>query len=116
MLNPPHASHFGGRWEAKIGAVIKVLNGIFHMSPNMRMSQEEFATVLAKAAVVVNDTPLWVCPSAPKDLSPLTLSMLITGLDYQGAQAPDKFNDTTVRDYGPTRFGRVAHLSNLFWR
>ena len=115
-LNPPHASHFGGSWEAKIGAVRRVMNGIFQMSTTTRMSREEFATVLAKAAAVVNDTPLWACPTAPEDPSPLTPSMLITGRDYQGALPPNEFSEETVQGYGPKRFGRVAHLSNLFWR
>ena len=66
-LNPPHASNFEGSWEAKIGVVRKVLNDIFHMSPTTRMSREEFATMLAKAAVVVKDTLLWACPTAPED-------------------------------------------------
>ena len=103
-------------WEAMIGAVRKVLNAIFHMSLTTPMSWEEFATVLAKTATVVNAPPLWACPMAPEDLSPLSPSMLITGRDYHEGQPQNEFNDTTVKDYGPTRFGWVAHLSNLFWR
>ena len=86
MLNPPHASHFGGSWEAKIGALRKVMNSILHVSPTKRMSREEFSFVLAKAATVVNDTPLWACPTAPKVPSPLTPSMHITGKEHSAVQ------------------------------
>ena len=75
-----------------------MMNGIFQMSTTMRMSREEFATVLAKAAALVNDTSLWACPTAPEDQSPLTPSMLITGRDCQGVLPPNEFSDETVRD------------------
>ena len=93
-----------------------MLSCIFLMSPTMCMSREEFATMLAKVAAVVNYTPLWACPTAPKDPSPLTQSMLITGRNYQGVQSPDKFSDEMVHDYSLMRDYKVAHISNLFCR
>ena len=115
-FNPPHASHFGGSWEAKIGAVRKVMNGIFCMSPCTRMSREEFDTVLAQAAAVVNDTPLWACPTSPDDPAPLTPSMLITGRETSDPISADEINLDAITSYGPARRKRVIHLNNLFWQ
>ena len=115
-FNPPSASHFGGTWERKIGCVRKVLNGMFQLAGTTRMSREEFATVLAKAAAVVNDTPLWECPTAPEDPAPLTPSMLITGKDPGDPISADAIDDQAMADYGPRRHRRVEHLTNVFWK
>ena len=57
-LNPPHASHHGGSWERKIGSVRRVLEDALTSIGNRGVAQDEFTTLLAEAASIVNNTPL----------------------------------------------------------
>ena len=75
IFNPPHASHQGGTWERKIGSVRRVLEALLRLSSNRGLSRDEFCTLLADAANVVNSTPLWVTSSDPNDPNPLTPNM-----------------------------------------
>ena len=59
QLNPPHASHHGGSWERKIGSVRRVLESSMAVVSNKCLSRDEFATFIAEASAVVNNSPLW---------------------------------------------------------
>ncbi len=70
-LNPPHASHFGGVWERKIGQIRRALEGAMLQTGPRCLSRDELFTLLQEAAAVVNNTPLWVVSDDPNDAQPL---------------------------------------------
>ena len=114
-LNPPHSSHHGGSWERKIGSVRRVLEATVLLTHNRFLSRDEFATVLAEAANIVNNTPLWAVSANPDDPTPITPNMLIT-LRAPGVPAPlDRFSEEDLMAYGQRRFRRVQYLSDQFW-
>lgn len=113
-MNPPHASHFGGSWERKIGSVRRVLEGTLVQAGNRCLSRDEFNTLLAEASAIVNNTPLWAVPDHPNDPTPLTPAMLLTLKEY----VPSDFSTYTEKDlllYGPRRYRRVQYLAQEFW-
>ena len=117
LLNPPHASHHGGTWERKIGSVRRVLEASILLASNRGLSRDEFHTLLAEAASVVNNTPLWSVSPNPNDPTPLTPNMLLTLKSSNPNQVPSKesFNDEDLLSYGPKRFRRIQYLSDQFW-
>ena len=77
-FNPPHASHFGGFYERKIGAVRRILESTMRVASSSRLSRDEFYTVLQECASIVNNTPLWDATTSPDDPMPLTPAALLT--------------------------------------
>ena len=77
-MNPPHASHFAGAWERKIGSVRRVFEGSLALMEKRYLSYDEFITLLAEASQIVNNSPLWSVPSSPNDPMPLSPAMLLT--------------------------------------
>lgn len=74
---------------------------------------KSFATVLAKASAVVNDTPFWMCPTSPEDPAPLTPSMLITGKDPGEPVSADALDCQVIAVYGPSCHWCIE--LNVFW-
>ena len=72
-FNPPHASHFGGFYERKIGAVRRILESTMRVASSSRLSRDEFYTVLQECASIVNNTPLWDATKSPHSLNGGTL-------------------------------------------
>ena len=67
IMNPPHASNFGGVWERKIGQIRKALDFSLRHVKNHPLTFDELATLMAEAAAIVNATPLWPQPTNPND-------------------------------------------------
>ena len=72
-LNPPHASHMGGVWERKIGAVRRIMEATFAVAGSKTFSYDEFTTIIARGALRVGRSgqlprapPIWGRKSAPQ--------------------------------------------------
>ena len=114
-MNPPHASHFGGVWERKIGSVRRVFEGSLALMEKRYLSHDEFTTLLAEASQIVNNSPLWSVPSSPNDPMPLSPAMLLTLHDEPNPAPCESYSDKDILAYGPRRYRRVQYLSNQFW-
>ena len=116
-LNPPHASHFGGSWERKIGSIRRVMEASYALTGNRLLSLDEFTTVLAEASYIVNNTPLWPISQHPDEPLPLTPMMLLT-LRNDNQQCPtllDSYSEKDILAYGQRRYRRVQYLASQFW-
>ena len=115
-LNPAHASHFGGVWEAKIGSVRRVLNAAMLLSPNKGLTHDEFITMLAEAASVVNNTPLWALSDDPNDPLPLSPAMILTLRERPNPPLVVDISESDSNAYGQRRYRRTQYLAEQFWK
>ena len=114
-MNPPHASHFGGAWERKIGSIRRILEGSIALMGPRRLSFDEFSTVLAEASQILNNTPLWGISADPNDPTPLTPAMLLTLRDQPNPPPLETFSERDLITYDSRRYRRVQYLSDQFW-
>ncbi|XP_059091684.1 uncharacterized protein LOC131887171 [Tigriopus californicus] len=115
ILNPPHASHFGGVWERKIGSLRRVLEATLSLSGPRSLSYDEFCTLLAEATAIVNSTPLTDISYDPNDPFPLSPSSLLNLREDPSFQSLDVFSKEDLLAYGKRRWRRVQYLSEQFW-
>ena len=109
-LNPPHASHFGGSWERKIGSVRRVLEGALSQATNRPLSKDEFHTLLAEASAKVNNTPLWAVSNLPEDPTPLNPAMLLTFKEDTPTSLEHDFKPSDLLQYGYGRWRLVVSI------
>ena len=114
-LNPPHASHFGGAWERKIGAVRRILNTTLQQLGERLLSRDEFSTLLQESAAIVNNTPMCEVTSDPNDGTPISPAMLLTLRTSPNPPPIDTFTQKDLLAYGKARWRRVQHLAEAFW-
>ena len=114
-FNPPQASHFGGVWERKIGALKRVLEGTLVLMGPRRLNYDELHTFVVEAASIVNSTPLWEVSDDPNDPQPLTPAMLLTLRDSPHPPPPEEFSEDDLLAYGKARWRRVQYLAGQFW-
>lgn len=115
VLSPPHASHFGGVWERKIGYVRRVLEGSLVSLGTHVLSRDELLTLLLEATAIVNSTPLWEVSTDPNDPMPLCPAMLLTLKDNPHKAAQDTFSKEDVLAYGKKRWRKVQAIAEEFW-
>ena len=111
---PPHASHFAGVWERKVGSIKRVLNTSFLQLGNLALSREEFSTLLQEAAQIVNNTPLGPISSSANDPFPPTPATLLNLRDDTDRER-ESFDETDLLSYGRKRWRRVQYLADQFW-
>ena len=113
-LVPPHASHFAGVWERKVGSVKKVFDAAIIQAKNTFLSRDEFNTLLQESGSIVNHTPLAEIscdPTEPFPVSPFTLLTL-----RETVEPPqDTFTHDDLLAFGKRRWRRVQHLAEQFW-
>jgi len=107
---PPRSPHFGGLWEAAIKSVKTHLNKLLG---NAILTYEELNTVLVRIEACLNSRPLTPLSSDPSDLSPLTPGHFLVGSSLISLPEPDY---TTTPLNRLTRWRRVSHLLQEFWR
>lgn len=107
-FNPPHASHFGGVWERQIRTVRRVLNGLISQRT---LSDEVLSTLMCEVEAIVNGRPLTRVSSDPRDMSPLSPSMLLTLAD-----SPGPITVTERNDIFRARWRQVQLLADIFWK
>jgi hypothetical protein len=114
-FNPPHASHFGGVWERKIGQIKIILDAPLLQMGEKTLSRDDLHTFLQEAAAIVNSTPLWEISNDPNDPVPLSPAMLLT-MRSQEENAPEAFTSEDLQAYGKKRWRRVQYLIDEFWK
>ena len=115
-LNPVGASHFGGVYERKIGAVRRVLEATILRSKSSNLSRDEMFTLLQEAAAIVNITPLYAAFDRAEEPRPLTPAMLLTLKEPQSDEPTvETFTEADVLAYGPRRWRKIQYLSGVFW-
>ena len=115
VLNPPHASHMGGVWERKIGSVRRVMEAAFALAGNRLFTHDEFVTILAESADVVNSTPLWAVSADPNDPLPLTPNHLLRPQDGDPRVSQEEYDESDLLKYGKLRYRKVQYLVEHFW-
>lgn len=114
LFNPPHASHFGGVWERKVGQIRRAMDAALLQTGPRLLTRDELHTVLYEAAAIVNATPLYEVSADPNDPKPITPSMLLT-------LKPNHIYDVTYTDptdltaYGKLRWKKVQYIADQFW-
>jgi hypothetical protein len=114
-MNPPHASHFGGVWERKIGQIRRSLDAALrHLGPHS-LTYDELSTLLQEAAGIVNATPLWETSYDPNDPVPITPNNLLTQ-KFGSFTQQSEMSDNDLASYGKRRWRKIQVLANLFWK
>ena len=114
IMNPPHASHWGGVFERKIGQIRRCLDSTMMHVKLRPLTLEELRTLLMEAAYIVNSTPLWATAADPNEPQPVTPNMLLTQKSncYDVQQSMDKED---LISYGPKRWKKIKALGEIFW-
>ena len=115
LFNPPHASHFGGVYERKIGSVRRVLEGCMTLLGPRRLTYDEFSTLLQEAGSIVNNTPLCEVSDHPDDPMPITPAALLTLRESDDHPALEQFDSKELLSYGTQRWRRCQFLAQEFW-
>ena len=114
-FNPPGASHFGGHYERKIGAIRRILEGACVQHSKHELSRDEFHTLLQQSASIVNNTPLWEVSASPDEPAPLTPAALLTLKEAPADINVDQFTERDLIAYGTRRWRRVQYMADRFW-
>ena len=115
-MSPPHGSHMSGAWERKVGSVRRVLEASMLLLNNRTLSRDEFTTMLAEAASIVNHTPLWTVSNDPNDPAPLTPAMLLNIHNHPCPYTIDDYTERDLLSYGQRQYRRVKYLASQFWK
>ena len=100
--------------ERKIGSVRRVLEATYEVLGPRSLSYDEFMTVIAQSAAIVNRTPLWSHSEDPNDPQPLTPAMILT-LRSEGDVSQEEFSAQDLIRYGKQRYKRVQYIAEQFW-
>ncbi|XP_062538341.1 uncharacterized protein LOC134206628 [Armigeres subalbatus] len=107
---PADAPEFGGLWEAAVKSAKTHLKRIVG---NVKLTFEEFATVLAEIEAVLNSRPLFVVSNDPAD------PLVITPAHYLIGRPLTAMAEPSLEDLNANRLDRWQHLQLLrehFWR
>ena len=113
VLNPPHASHFGGVWERQINTIRRVLDAMFVELGKTQLTHELLITLMAEVVAIVNARPISALPSDPDDPRPLSPAMLLTMKTRPAGPPPGQFFQPDL--YARRRWRRVQYLADQFW-
>lgn len=111
-FNPPGASHFGGVFESKIRSVRRVLDQTIAIASG-RLTFDEFVTLVAEAASVVNSTPY--IDVVDSEIQPLSPSVLLFAKRFDNAPPLLEPTEADLSAYGTRRWRRVQFLAHSFW-
>ena len=92
------------------------MEGAFALSGKGGVSRDEFRTILAEAASIVNNTPLGYIPDHPDDPVPLSPAVLLTLRDCPNPAPPELYGGEDALHYASKRYHRAQHLAEQFWR
>lgn len=106
---PPYSPHFGGLWEAGVKSCKHHLRRVVG---NVRLTFEEFYTVLSQIEAVLNSRPLSPLSPDPKDFTPLTPGHFLVGRPLT-APVSDDLSDTPALRLN--RYQRVEQIRQHFW-
>lgn len=106
---PVHAPHFGGLWEAGVKGVKHHLKRIIG---TLKLTYEQFITVLIQIEGILNSRPLVPLSSDPSDLQALTPSHFLIGRTLTAHPEPD------IRDVKQNRLSKfqlIQQVQQHFW-
>lgn len=115
-LNPAHAPHYGGIWERQVGSMKRIFEGLLLQMGKRSLSRDEFVTLLAECASIINHTPLTSVSSDPSDPLPISPATLLFNRSDNEAPPSESFNERDLAAYGARRWRRIQHLSECFWQ
>ena len=81
----------------------------------LKLSRDEFQTLLAEISSIINNTPLWTTPNDPNEPTPITPAMLLTLKDPNVNIDRCTYSQADLYNYGKARYRLVQFLSQLYW-
>jgi len=105
-FNPPHAPHFGGKWEAGVKSVKYHLQRVVG---NTHLTYEEFTTLLTQIEAILNSRPL---SSLTDDLHALTPDHFLMGCTP--AVLPEPLTET-INISRLSRWQLIRQMVESFW-
>ncbi|XP_048576716.1 uncharacterized protein LOC116603307 [Nematostella vectensis] len=113
ILNPPHASHFGGVWERQIRTIRRVLDGMFAELGDHQLTHDLLVTLIAEVAAIVNARPISALPMDADQPQPLSPAMLLSMKERPTGPPPGRFLPTDI--YARRRWRCVQYLAEQVW-
>lgn len=108
---PPSAPNFGGLWEA---GVKSTKNHLKHVLNGQLFNFEELATLLIRIEAILNSRPLCALNTDPNDgVDCLTPGHFLTGAPLVARPEYDVSEENISHI---TRWKRIAHASQCFWK
>lgn len=107
---PAKAPHFGGLWESGVKAVKFHLK---RMIGDLKLTFEQFYTVLTQIEAILNSRPLTPLTSDPDELEVLTPSHFLIGRTLTSVPDPDV---TEIAHNRLSLFQQLQKIQQNFWR
>ncbi|KMQ83197.1 hypothetical protein RF55_20666 [Lasius niger] len=108
---PPHASHFGGLWEAGVKSTKHHLRRVLS---DQTLTYEELTTLLCQVEACLNSRPLCPASSDPSDPTALTPGYFLVGEPLINIPEPEESSDTLT--HPKTRWRLISAMRDHFWR
>ncbi|XP_062703655.1 uncharacterized protein LOC134286102 [Aedes albopictus] len=109
-FNPPHASNFGGLWEAAIQSAQKHFVRVLGTNT---LPFDDMETLLCQIEACLNSRPLVALSDDPTDYEPLTPGHFLTGSALKSV--PD-VNYTEIASNRLTKWHHVQKLFQQLWK
>ncbi|XP_055924888.1 uncharacterized protein LOC129956901 [Argiope bruennichi] len=107
---PPASPHFGGLWEANIGAMKRIL---LKVTKSTVLTFEELTTLVTQIEAVLNSRPLCPLSADPADLQPLTPGHFLVGAPLLSIPEP---SDSLTNISLSSRWSLIQSLRSKFWK
>ncbi|GFW20800.1 integrase catalytic domain-containing protein [Trichonephila clavipes] len=107
---PPRAPNFGGLWEAGVKSVKFYLKRVVG---NIRLTYEEFLTVIIQIEGMLNSRPLVPLSSDLDDLNVLTPSHFLIGRSITSIVEPDL---TNLNENRLDNWQKITKIIQLIWK
>ncbi|GFS65327.1 integrase catalytic domain-containing protein [Trichonephila clavipes] len=107
---PPRAPHFGGLWEAGVKSFKFYLKRVVG---NIRLTYEEFLTVIIQIEGMLNSRPLVPLSSDLDDLNVLTPSHFLIGRSITSIVEPDL---TNLNENRLDNWQKITKIIQLIWK
>ncbi|XP_055931694.1 uncharacterized protein LOC129962029 isoform X2 [Argiope bruennichi] len=107
---PPASPHFGGLWEANIGAMKRIL---LKVTKSTVLTFEELTTLVTQIEAVLNSRPLCPLSADPADIQPLTPGHFLVGAPLLSIPEP---SDSLTNISLSSRWSLIQSLRSKFWK
>ncbi|XP_072395256.1 uncharacterized protein [Diabrotica undecimpunctata] len=107
---PPRSPHHGGLWES---AIKSAKHHIYRLLGNLKITFEEFSTVLTQIEAVLNSRPICALSNDPSDFTYLTPGHFLIGRSL--TSLPDQ-EYTSIPENRLSIWQNLSKLQQLFWK
>ncbi|XP_072377743.1 uncharacterized protein [Diabrotica undecimpunctata] len=107
---PPRSPHHGGLWES---AIKSAKHHIYRLLGNLKITFEEFSTVLTQNEAVLNSRPICALSNDPSDFTYLTPGHFLIGRSL--TSLPDQ-EYTSIPENRLSIWQNLSKLQQLFWK